>query len=67
MRYDNMWDACINQTKRERSRMHTASKTQGNNNASHRGGNTCLPEKSNIVSRRDGTILPLAEAETLSP
>ena len=42
------------QTKRERSRMHTESKIQRNNNASHRGGNTVWLRQTDTVSHRDG-------------
>ena len=34
--------------------MHTESEIQGNNSASHRGGNTVWLRQSNIVSHKDG-------------
>ena len=54
--------------KREKSRMHTESKIQRNNNASRRGQTNTASRRGqkDTVSRRDGTTLPLAEAGTLS-
>ena len=63
--------------KRKESRMHTESKKQGNNNASHRGQTNTASRRGqkDIVSPRDGTTmlltednqtLPLAEARRIS-
>ena len=72
MRYDNVWDACINQPRnrhKEKSRIQTESQIQGNNNASRRCQTNTASRRGqkDTVSRRDGTTLPLAEAGTLSP
>ena len=68
MRYDNMWNVCINRPrnrqKGKESRMQTESKIQGNNNASRRGQPNTASRRGqkDTLSHRDVTTLPLAEA-----